>query len=62
MASDLQAVDLKGRIQRVEDWVKTLRWLAAIVVASLGLQMWFLISPQALPSRHDPRPKRDDRG
>ncbi len=45
MASDLQAGDLKGRIQRVEDWVKALRWLVVIVAASLGLQIWFLIHP-----------------
>jgi hypothetical protein len=45
MATDLQATDLKGRIQLVEDWVKTLRWLVAIAAVLLGVEIWFLIHP-----------------
>jgi ABC-type Na+ efflux pump permease subunit len=45
MATDLQATDLKGRIQQVEDWVKTLRWLVAIAAILLGVEIWFLIHP-----------------
>jgi hypothetical protein len=45
MATDLQATDLKGRIQQVEDRVKALRWLLASTFAVLGLQIWFLIHP-----------------
>jgi hypothetical protein len=45
MATDLQATDLKGRVQQVEDWVKTLRWLVAIVAVLLGVEIWFLIHP-----------------
>jgi hypothetical protein len=45
MATNLQATDLKGRIQWVEDWVKTLRWLVAIAAVLLGVEIWFLIHP-----------------
>jgi hypothetical protein len=45
MATDLLATDLKGRIQRVEDWVKTLRWVLAGAGIFFGLQTWSLIHP-----------------
>jgi len=45
MAMDLQATDLKGRIQRVEDWVKTLRWLVGIATILLGAEIWLMIHP-----------------
>jgi hypothetical protein len=42
MATDLQATDLKGRM---EDWLKAVRWFLAGTFAVLGLQLWFLIHP-----------------
>lgn len=45
MATDLQATDLKGRIQQVEDWVKTLRWFLVGAGVFFCLQIWFLIHP-----------------
>ena len=45
MATDLEPSDLKGRIQRVEDWVKTLRWMLAGAGVFWGLQIWSSIHP-----------------
>lgn len=45
MAMELETTDLKGRIQRMEDWVKTLRWMLAGAGVFWGLQIWFSIHP-----------------
>ena len=45
MATESEATDLQGRIQRMEDWVKTLRWMLAGAGVFLGLQIWFSIHP-----------------
>lgn len=45
MAMELETTDLKGRIQRLEDWVKTLRWMLAGAGVFWGLQIWFSIHP-----------------
>ncbi|HET8924785.1 MAG TPA: hypothetical protein VFN26_17525 [Candidatus Acidoferrum sp.] len=45
MATELEATDLQGRIQRMEDWVKTLRWMLAGAGVFLALQIWFSIHP-----------------
>lgn len=45
MATELEATDLQGRIQRMEDWVKTLLWMLAGAGVFLGLQIWSSIHP-----------------
>lgn len=45
MAAELEATDLRGRIQRLEDWVKTLRWMVAGAGVFWGLQIWSSIHP-----------------
>ena len=58
MATELEATDLRGRIQRLEDWVKTLRWMLAGAGIFLGLANLVFDSPNAFPSGHDPGTQR----
>jgi hypothetical protein len=45
MTTESEATDLKRRIQRMEDWVKTLRWMLAGAGVFWVLQIWFSIHP-----------------